>query len=237
MTRTQLLEKRAALTAQLAETTDLMAAAFLLGRLDQIASDLALLGVSQAGAPGMTLDGLLTRLFRHEEINGADRCPTYLHRWTLFQPRRPRLLWRGFGIYLHKFVGADWSHDLHDHPKRFISIGLKGGYVEETPRAATLFEDPPLFYPCGCSRMKVEAGLCDAYSNERTVFLAPWIRTFPATHIHRLSGPTPQRPCWTLVIVLRSVREWGFWHGGWFIHWREYVQKGNPVADSRKACP
>lgn len=64
---------------------------------------------------------LLDRLFRREDINGGERCPTYLHRWTLFQPRRPRWLWRGFGIYLHKFVGDDWSRDLHDHPKRFIS--------------------------------------------------------------------------------------------------------------------
>ena len=66
---------------------------------------------------------ILDRLFgKAEEINGRERCPTYLYRWTVAK-------WRGRGIYLHHFVGDDWSRDLHDHPKRFISIGLKGGYV------------------------------------------------------------------------------------------------------------
>ena len=155
----------------------------------------------------------LNRLFRLEEINGHNRCPTYLYRWTLFQPRRPRGLWRGFGIYLHKFVGDDWSRDLHDHPKRVVSIGLKGAYVEERMRA-------------------------DSFSISTTfrTFRAPWIRTFPAEHIHRLSL-IDGRPCWTLVVVLWHVREWGFWHDERWIHWRSYVDKGNVIADQRKACP
>lgn len=161
---------------------------------------------------------LLSRLFAHEEINGAGRCPTYLHRWTLFQPKRPRWLWRGFGIYLHKFVGDDWSLDLHDHPKRFISIGLRGRYVETTP--ARPDADPA----------SVFTGF------EHRVYSAPWLRTFPAEHIHRLTL-IQGRPCWTLVIVLRHVREWGFWHRGQFMHWRLYVAPDNAIADTRKACP
>ena len=64
----------------------------------------------------------LNRLLRMETINGNGRCPMYLYRWTLLK------LPRGIGIYLHKFVGPDWSEDLHDHPKRFVSIGLRGHY-------------------------------------------------------------------------------------------------------------
>lgn len=71
---------------------------------------------------------LLDRLFQLEEINGADRCPTYLYRWTLAKVKK----W-GWGVYLHHFVGDDWSLDLHDHPKRFISIGLKGQYFRDHP--------------------------------------------------------------------------------------------------------
>lgn len=151
----------------------------------------------------------LNRLFRLEEINGAERCPTYLYRWTLFQPKRPRWFWRGFGIYLHKFVGDDWSLDLHDHPKRFISIGLKGSYLEYTPG---LLSDIPREYR------------------------APWVRTFPATHVHRLTLNDDRRPCWTLVIVLRSVRDWGFWHAGDWIHWKAYVQGIGGIADRMKSC-
>src|ERR1700685_4363228 len=136
----------------------------------------------------------IDRLFgKSEEINGGDLCPTYLYRWTLFA-------WKGhFSIYLHHFVNDDWSLDLHDHPKRFVSIGLWGSYLETTP-----------------------AGLIQHHPETRmTKYRAPWIRTFPANHIHRIS--VPYGSCWTLVIVLKPVREWGFWHEGHFIPWRRYV--------------
>lgn len=142
---------------------------------------------------------LLNRLFgKAEEINGANRCPTYLYRWTLLAKRGV------FGVYLHHFVGDDWSLDLHDHPKRFISIGLWGWYLEHTPLGTKRYN-------------------------------APWARTFPAEHIHRLE--VPSKNCWTLVIVLKPVREWGFWHDGRFIGWRSYVNgEDKDIADKMKAC-
>lgn len=161
-------------------------------------------------------------LFKHEEINGGDRCPTYLHRWTLFQPRRPRRLWRGFGIYLHKFVGDDWSRDLHDHPKRFISIGLRGRYFEWTPAAA----NPGM--TCFDSRTREFLTVRE--------YRAPWLRTFPAEHMHRLTLADDRRPCWTLVIVLWHVREWGFRTGGMWVHWRDYVRGVGGHADRAKSC-
>ncbi len=149
---------------------------------------------------------ILNRLFGvPEEINGANRCPTYLYRWHLWRTR-----W--FRVYLHHFVGDDWSLDLHDHPKRFISIGLRGWYVETTPHQHADFT----------------AGTVDR------IYVAPWIRTFPPEHIHRIS--TPSKSCWTLVIVLKNEREWGFWHLGEFIHWKAYVKPGSPIADEMKAC-
>ena len=149
---------------------------------------------------------ILEKLFGiPEEINGGERCPTYLWRWTIFK-------WDGrFSVYLHHFVGDDWSFDLHDHPKRFISIGLWGWYIEQTP--------------------------CHHGLQDRTdikVYRAPWIRTFPATHIHRLS--VPSKNCWTLVIVLKPVREWGFWHDRKFIPWRRYVEGEGGIADKMKSC-
>jgi hypothetical protein len=148
----------------------------------------------------------LSRIFGEpEEINGGHRCPTYLYRWTL-------LSWRGhFSAYLHHFVGDDWSRDLHDHPKRFISIGLWGWYLEETP-----INGP------------------ETEATKQTKYQAPWIRTFPANHIHRIT--VPSRDCWTLVVVLKPVREWGFWHLGKFIHWRKYVEGEGGIADKMKAC-
>lgn len=160
----------------------------------------------------MKLHNTLSRFFGGvEEINGRHRCPTYLYRWTLFK-------WRGhFSAYLHHFVGDDWSLDLHDHPKRFISIGLWGWYLEETPSPVK----NPLVDPDRLRLVKK--------------YHAPWIRTFGATHIHRLS--VPSKSCWTLVIVLKPVREWGFWHLGRFIPWRSYVDGADAAtADKMKAC-
>lgn len=168
------------------------------------------------------LGALLSKVFRYEAINGGERCPTYLHRWTLFQPRRPRWLWGGVGIYLHNFVGDDWSRDLHDHPKRFISIGLKGRYVEQTPA--------PFLAPMSMNYV----GQAPCFE---VCYEAPWVRTFPAEHIHRIRL-VDGVPCWTLVVVLRGVREWGFWHEGRWIHWKEYVRGASSwIADRMKACP
>jgi len=154
---------------------------------------------------------ILNRLFgTPEEINGHNRCETYLYRWIVWSTR-----W--FKIYLHHFVADDWSRDLHDHPKRFISIGIKGSYWEDVPT--------PLR---GYDRMAV-SGWYSRY------YCAPWIRSFPATHIHRLR--VPYKDTWTLVIVLKTIREWGFWHDGRFIPWRDYVTgKDSGLADRMKDC-
>lgn len=136
----------------------------------------------------------LTERFKLEEING-ERCPTYLYRWRLLKRQN-------YQIYIHRIVGDDWTRDLHDHPKRFLSIGLYGGYIEETPKGERKYQ-------------------------------APWLRSFPATHIHRLR--VIGRVCWTLVIVFKPMRQWGFWHNGQWVQWETYV--GSDAADRRKNCP
>ena len=147
---------------------------------------------------------LIDRVFAFERIDGDDRCP-YLHRWRLASFGRERK------VYLHHFVGSDWSRDLHDHPKRFISIGLWGGYIEETPATWPLVQPPRL----------------------RT-WRAPWIRSFPATHIHRLILPDGWT-CWTLVFTGRETRAWGFFlPDGTWIEWMRYMRGGRP--DIAKDC-
>ena len=115
----------------------------------------------------------------------------YLQRWTLAAFRN------GAGAYLQRFVGSDCNRDLHDHPKRFVSIGLWGSYIEETPA------------PAG--------------SRGRRTFRAPWVRTFPAEHIHRILLPEGGGECWTLVIVLPATQEWGFYTRGGWIRWTDYT--------------
>ena len=67
------------------------------------------------------------RLFQFEDLTWPPGSDPYLYRWTL------AVLGRGRRCYLHRYRGSDWARDLHDHPKVFWSIGLWGGYVEQTP--------------------------------------------------------------------------------------------------------
>jgi hypothetical protein len=126
------------------------------------------------------------RVLRRETMDGGGVCPTYLTRWTLF--RLPFV-----AVYLHCFSGSDWAIDLHDHPKRFISIGLRGRYVEHTPTGTREWR-------------------------------APWVRSFPAEHRHRLELRSGEF-AWTLVIVGRATRPWGFWLDGRWLPWRRYVRE------------
>lgn len=141
----------------------------------------------------------LYKLLNYETMTGAGLCPVYLERWQLL-----KLL--GCSIYLHHFLGDDWSIDPHDHPRRFISIGLKGWYWEDT------------FRPDGQKLSSVR-------------YSAPWLRSFPASHIHRIRAAECGN-VWTLVIVLRKSRQWGFVRDGKWIPFKQYVFGGS----ARKAC-
>lgn len=141
---------------------------------------------------------LLSRLLPCEEINGGGRCPTYLYRWRVFR-------WRGRALYVHRFVGEDWSRDLHDHPKHFVTLMVAGGYVETTA------------------------------AGDRE-YRAPWLRSFRPDHAHRVAV-RPGDECWTLVLVSGAVRPWGFWHGGTWILWSDYVRGwASGIADRVAVC-
>jgi hypothetical protein len=58
-------------------------------------------------------------------LRNRDGTP-YLRRWRIFE-----CPW--FGVYLHRIDGPDEGRDLHDHPWPFVSIVLRGGYIEEVP--------------------------------------------------------------------------------------------------------
>lgn len=139
------------------------------------------------------------RLCRYETMSGNGACPVYLERWTI-------LLAFKCGLYLHHFLGDDWALDPHDHPRRFVSIGLKGWYHED------VFDT---------------AGKLVATHR----YQAPWFRTFPAKHTHRVRAAECGN-VWTLVIVLPKSRDWGFVQNGKWVQFRDYVFGGK----SRKAC-
>ena len=146
----------------------------------------------------------------YETMSGSGQCPVYLERWTILQAL-------GCGIYLHHFLGDDWAIDPHDHPRRFISIGLKGWNLEDVYRNPAT--DPAASI----------SGSTQLLETKR--YHAPWVRSFPAHHLHRVRA-AQCGDVWTLVIVLPKSRGWGFVQDGKWISFREYVYGGK----SRKNC-
>ena len=73
---------------------------------------------------------ILERLGRKRVILDRESQEPYLTRYYLFLKDRK---WFPFNIFLHNFHKSD-PDDLHDHPWPFITIILKGGYWEHTPK-------------------------------------------------------------------------------------------------------
>lgn len=130
----------------------------------------------------------LLRWEPHFIIGGKER--PYMLRWWLI-PRNPFLC-----VYLHKFLRDDDDRALHDHPWWFISIMLRGSYVEEVDGGKRERRAPSVAFRRADHRHRVILPL-DVAGNKI--------------------------PCWTLVIRGRVTREWGFWCPRGFVHWKEFV--------------
>lgn len=89
-----------------------------------------------------------------------------------------------FGIYLHRMDGPDSRSTLHDHPWNFRSFVLRGGYIERRLNPHTM-------------QVK-ELHVVQRYNR---------VRAHEAHAIRILM----RVPTWTLVIVGRRVRTWGYW--------------------------
>lgn len=130
-------------------------------------------------------------------IVGSPEAP-YLRRWFLL-PRNPF-----FRIYLHHFCRSDDDRALHDHPWWFVSLMIWGRYTE--------------VYEYNGVRI----------AQRRS---APSMVFRPATHRHRVFLNTGSdgrpRPCWTIIITGRKVREWGFWCPQGFVPWYQFVSRSN----------
>jgi hypothetical protein len=143
--------------------------------------------------------------FEKETIYGCegrgDAASAYLTRWTF-------LKFASWQLCLHHFHRSD--HDtLHDHPWDFLTIPLLAGYFDET-----------------------------AAGRERVWSLVPYYRK--AEHAHRVqllrardlhnnvdsfrSGIdwNMEIKAWSLVLMFRRRREWGFFTKEGWTWWRTY---------------
>jgi hypothetical protein len=105
-----------------------------------------------------------------------------------------RLPW--FGVYLHQFCQSDYDRALHDHPWPFVSVMLRGGYFEvhdHTPSGEQVQE----------------------WRAPGSVLLRP------AEWRHRVILKDGVRP-WTLILVGRRQRAWGFFLPDGWCWWRRH---------------
>ncbi len=68
--------------------------------------------------------------YTHDKV-GLPECP-YMERWIL-----------NFGVFtirLHHWISSDDQRHLHDHPFWFVTMILKGAYVDISPTKSELLE-------------------------------------------------------------------------------------------------
>lgn len=100
----------------------------------------------------------------------------------------------GWGVYLHHLLRSDRDRALHDHPWPFVSIVLSGGYYEMHDQTLD-GETRGEWRKPGCVLVR------------------------PAEWRHRVVLISP---AWTLVIVGRRCRKWGFFLPGGWCWWRKF---------------
>lgn len=134
-----------------------------------------------------TLDRLHDWLFAQRSRHPIKHLEGYMNRWWVFRLGR----WGAdpdgepfpfIGARLHEILRSDDDRHLHDHPFAYITLILKGGYVEVQP------------HPDG------------EYITHRPPGSLLFRR---ATSLHRLIVPEG-KTCTTLFITLPGAQVWGF---------------------------
>lgn len=126
------------------------------------------------------------------------RNKLYMRRWLLGPTWAP-------GLRLHNIVRSDSDESLHDHPFDYVSLILKGGYLERREGARQEFHEP------GSLLIRKAESL---HSLNLSVEFAPNWQLDPK-----------EVPAWTLVLRGPYRREWGFMTKTGWMHWREFNEK------------
>jgi len=128
----------------------------------------------------------------------------YMERFWLFQTR-----W--LSCRLHHICSHDWDPHLHDHPWDFVSVVLKGAYVERRPHSPI----KPVFvtHDFEGRREMVEPYTTVARKRGSICYRR-------ATDRHRISYVAPGT--WTLFFLRPRIQWWGFYTPAGKIHYRNY---------------
>lgn len=109
------------------------------------------------------------------------------------------------GVYLHHLCRSDYDRALHDHPWPFISVLLKGGYTEIHDQT-------------------IDGGKVSVRHGRGDVLVRP------AEWRHRFVLEEGKK-AWTLVIVGRRCRRWGFFLPSGWCWWRKHDSERGICSD------
>lgn len=170
------------------------------------------------------------------EIIGVPECPLF-HRWTLvtwgdgsLKSTAVETLRDGSSggkLLLHHFLSTADDRSVHDHPRGFWTLVLRGGYDDLAPcEACCGWTGAWTDEGTGVPRW-VPGGSCEACGGRgvllRERMRAGMLRYRPAAHRHRTK--VHEGGCWTLVVMGRLERPWGFWHLGRWLPFKEYERR------------
>lgn len=103
-----------------------------------------------------------------------------------------------FGIYLHRIYLADVEYDPHDHPWKFLSVILRGGYRE-----------------------RIWLDLADLDAQCLRLRQRFSVHRFPLHQAHKIEHLEPGTV--TLLLRGRHRKGWGFWTADQtVVHWSDY---------------
>jgi hypothetical protein len=145
----------------------------------------------------------------------------YLRRWWVV-PRNDY-----FNVYLHHMIGSD-DDVLHDHEYVSLSLVLTDGLRERwSVRPKEYMKDYEKLVAwrdklwTDDKRPKIDYET-QYHIKERTVREGQLVWR-SSKMAHQL---IVDRPAWTLFITGPRIKQWGFWCRKGFVHWKDYVGKG-----------
>lgn len=136
--------------------------------------------------------------YRKGHIYGADGS-LYMRRFALFETK-----W--LSARVHHIAREDRDRHMHDHPWTFVSVVLRGGYLERRPETLE-----PCFDSTG-----TEMWLTDYRPAGSVALRLP-------TDRHMISDVAPDT--WSLFVYGRVRQWWGFFTPGGKIHWADYTKE------------
>lgn len=137
----------------------------------------------------------------------------YMERWWLLRPSR----WLPISVRVHHIVRPDTDRHFHDHPWPFVTLIMRGSYLEQLPTS---------------QRQAAAVDSIHSYTRLRSVGSVVCHR---ATDRHRITRVDRADGAWTLFIMLGGrANRWGFYTEQGKVYWRDYldVPEGNEEAVS-----